>query len=294
MSPPFIHPEVLRSFISVAECRSFTGAATRLGLAQSTVSQHVLRLEERIGRRLFQRDTHFVALTEDGNSMLGLANSILTSNENLFDFFAGASNRKRLRLGISEDFAMSRLSQVLAEFRSAEPLVDIELTVGLSGHLYQLYDNGNLDVIFAKRNPGDTRGITAWCERLVWIADRGFHWNRDSYVPLVVYPPPSITRTLAIKRLDEANLPWRITCCSGSLNGLKAAISAGLGISVFAETLAPEHLIIVPERTLPKLPSIDFVVLGGASNSETETLANILVKNSSEMISTPLEARPSA
>lgn len=285
MSHPFMHPEVFRSFISVAECRSFTAAATRLGLAQSTVSQHILKLEERVGRRLFQRDTHFVALTEDGNAMLGLATAIVATNENLFDFFAGTANRTRLRLGISEDFAMSRLSQVLAEFRREEPRVDIELTVGLSGHLYQLYDSGYLDVIFAKRKPGDNRGIAAWCERLVWIANTGFHWNSGSYVPLVVYPPPSITRTLAIKGLDEANLPWRITCCSSSLNGLKAAISAGLGVSVFAETLAPEHLIVVGQGVLPELPSIDFVILAGVSNSETDRLSKILIRSANEAIS---------
>ena len=188
MPGPFIHPEVFRSFVSVAECQSFTAAASRLGLAQSTVSQHVSRLEERVGRRLFQRDTHFVALTEDGNAMLGFATAILATNENVVDFFSGTANRTRLRLGISEDFAMSRLSQVLAEFRREEPLVDIELTVGLSGHLYQLYDSGYLDVIFAKRKPGDNRGIAAWRERLVWIASPGFLWTKGSQVPLVVYP----------------------------------------------------------------------------------------------------------
>ena len=42
----------LRSFVAVEQAGSFTAAAERLGLGQSTVSQHVQRLEASLGRRL--------------------------------------------------------------------------------------------------------------------------------------------------------------------------------------------------------------------------------------------------
>lgn len=53
----------LRSFVAVEQAGSFTAAAERLGLGQSTVSQHVQRLEASLGRRLLARDTHRVVLT---------------------------------------------------------------------------------------------------------------------------------------------------------------------------------------------------------------------------------------
>ena len=68
-------PNLLATFVTVAKARSFTEAGRRLGLQQSTVSQHVRRLEEAASRRLFVRDTHSVALTADGEAMLGLAQS---------------------------------------------------------------------------------------------------------------------------------------------------------------------------------------------------------------------------
>ena len=74
-------PALLTTFVTVAKARGFTEAGRRLGLRQSTVSQHVRRLEEAASRRLFVRDNHSVALTADGEAMLGLAQGILEANE---------------------------------------------------------------------------------------------------------------------------------------------------------------------------------------------------------------------
>lgn len=86
-------PAQLRTFLTVAQTLSFTQAAHRLGLRQSTVSQHVRRLEEAAGRTLFTRDTHSVELTEDGEAMLGFARTILQANERAAAFFTGSRPR---------------------------------------------------------------------------------------------------------------------------------------------------------------------------------------------------------
>ena len=64
-------PVHLRSFVTVAGTLSFTRAAERLELRQSTVSQHYLKLEAAAGRTLFVRDTHSVVLTADGEVIGG-------------------------------------------------------------------------------------------------------------------------------------------------------------------------------------------------------------------------------
>ncbi|HEY0149776.1 MAG TPA: LysR family transcriptional regulator [Allosphingosinicella sp.] len=60
----------LTAFLAVAEERSFTKAAVRLGLSQSALSQIVRRLEERLGLRLLTRTTRSVAPTEAGERLL--------------------------------------------------------------------------------------------------------------------------------------------------------------------------------------------------------------------------------
>src|ERR1700746_3205500 len=63
--------ELLRSFVAVAECGGFHRAAERLNLTQSTVSQQIKRLELETKRPLFRRTTRSVALTDDGEMLLG-------------------------------------------------------------------------------------------------------------------------------------------------------------------------------------------------------------------------------
>lgn len=274
-------PHLLRSFLAVADTRSFTAAGTRLGLGQSTVSQHIMRMESVVGRRLLMRDTHSVSLTEDGDAMLEFARNVLEANERMTRFFSGKGKRERLRLGISEDFAMSGLASVLTAFRRRDPQVDIELTVGLSGYLYQRFDAGEVDVVFVKRKPGDKRGRTAWRESLVWIARAGLRVDPDAPVPLIAFSPPSITRSLAVGTLETAGRAWRISCSSGSLSGLQAALVAGLGVAAHSSRLIPNGVIrLAPENPLPALPEIEFVAIGpGRSNPLAMRMVDMLVES---------------
>jgi len=280
-----LSPSLFRSFLAVANCLSFTAAAARLDLRQSTVSQHIKKLEDATGQRLLLRDTHSVALTEEGDAMVEIARNILDANDRLVSYFIDKGTRARLRLGISEDFAMSRLANVLIAFKRHDPHVDIELTVGLSGYLYQRFDAGDLDVIFVKRKPGDRRGKIAWRERLVWIARPALQLSPNLPVPLVAFAPPSITRSLATETLQKAGRNWRITCSSGSISGLRAALVAGLGLAAHSGRLVPSGLVQVSnEANLPQLPEIEFVAIGpGRTQPLAMRMVDMLVENSESL-----------
>jgi DNA-binding transcriptional LysR family regulator len=101
-------------------------------------------------------------------------------------------------------------AEALARFARRHPSVDLQLTVGLSRELYQGYDLGELDVIFCKRRRGDPRGELAWAEDLIWAGRPGFVPDPALPLPLVLYPPPSMTRTLALDALKAAGREWRI------------------------------------------------------------------------------------
>jgi DNA-binding transcriptional LysR family regulator len=72
-----LDPQLLRSFVAVAEERHFTRAATRLYLAQQAVSRHVRRLEEQLGVALLTRSTRRVELTAAGERLLPRARRLL-------------------------------------------------------------------------------------------------------------------------------------------------------------------------------------------------------------------------
>lgn len=258
-------PELLTSFVTVANSRSFTEAARRLGLGQPTVSQHVRRLEAMTGRRLFERDTHSVSLTEDGQAMLIFAQSILETQERARRFFAGSELRGRLRFGSSEDFVLSRMPAILRNFTRRHPEVDLELTIALSGELNDMLNAGELDLALTKRRLGEESGDFVAREKLVWIGTEVTDFSQHATLPLVMYPPPSITRSAAIEALDAAGIPWRIVCTCTGLVGLRAATMAGFGVMVQPLSLIPPGLVALPPSPhLPPLEEIEFVLTGSS------------------------------
>jgi DNA-binding transcriptional LysR family regulator len=258
-----LDPVLLQTFLAISQTRSFTQAAARLGLRQSTVSQHIRKLEEETGRRLFVRDTHSVTPTADGEAMIEFARGILAANERAERYFAASQLRGRLRFGASEDFVASLLPDVLREFVRTHPLVEFELTVGLSGELNEKLGRGELDLVCGKRRPGEDRGRLVWRDRLAWVSGDRRTLDPATPVPLILYSSPSITREIALAALERCGRPWRIVCTSGSLSGLRAAALAGLGISIFPEGLIPTGLAEIPSgHGLPDLGTVEFVLLG--------------------------------
>ncbi|QNP66304.1 LysR family transcriptional regulator [Streptomyces genisteinicus] len=288
-------PTQLRTFLAVAQTLSFTQAARRLGLRQSTVSQHVRRLEDATGRPLFTRDTHSVELTEDGEAMLGFARTILQAHERAAAYFGGTRIRGRLRFGVSEDFVLTRLPEILESFRREHPEVDLELSVELSGTLHRRLEAGRLDLVLAKRGPGSAAGPGAgagsgsgtragqgdvvWQDRMVWIAAEGVRIDPERPVPLILFPRPAVTRARALEVLEREGRAWRMACTSGSLSGLVAAARAGLGVMAHTRGLIPPGLVPVPERAgLPDLGTVDFVLLRGRGRPAAQEAASALAR----------------
>jgi DNA-binding transcriptional LysR family regulator len=272
--------DLLQTFVAVAEAGSFTGAARQLGLRQSTVSQQIRKLEQRTGRRYIDRDTHSLALTPDGEVLLDHARAILDSHTRLHQHLSAAPLRGRLRLGASEDFVFSALPDVLAAFVRRHPDVDLELSAGLSSDVSDEFDAGRLDLIFIKRHGGNPRGRVVWEESLAWATHPEFRVDPKAPLPLLLYPPPSVTRACALETLEKAGRRWRVAFTSASLAGLTAAARAGIGLMPHSARLLPPGLATVAARDgLPALPEIQFeVITAGGSNPAVEALVATILK----------------
>jgi DNA-binding transcriptional LysR family regulator len=153
------------------------------------------------------------------------------------------------------------------------------LTVGLSGGLLQALDAGELDLVLAKRRPGEDRGKLVRREKLVWLASDPALADLDRPLPLILYPPPSISRAIALEALERTGRSWRIVCTSSSFSGLNAAALAGLGIAVQGDGFVPEGLILLPG--LPELGHIEFVIAGALRTlrGPADALATAILDN---------------
>lgn len=266
----------LQSFLILQQTGSFTLAAERLGIGQSTVSQHIQRLEKTLGKRLIERSTHRVGLTAEGEALVGYARGMLELDGKVMALFDEGRLRGRLRFGISEDVVANRLSDILEHFTRLHPLVDLELTVALSATLYQMQAAGDLDLVLAKRRMGERHGVPLYREPLVWLArDPERFATFNGPLPLIAFPPPSLTRKIAQETLDGNGVAWRIVCTCGSLTGLTAAARAGMGVLVQPRSMTPPGLREVVGSGLPPLEEVEFVLVPsrGADKALIEALS---------------------
>ncbi|QGZ65161.1 LysR family transcriptional regulator [Paraburkholderia acidisoli] len=273
-----LNPIWLKTFAAVAACHSFTEAARQLGLTQSSVSDHVRRLEEAVGRRLFVRDTHSLAITPDGEAMLAHAGAILQAIHRAQAQFRAPRLRGRVRLGSSDDIALGPLPTVLAAFRNAHPDVELEITIGMTGRLYELLDAGAIDLMVGKRRLGDRRGTALFTGRLEWLARTGTMVDLEQPLPLLLVAEPSVTRAVVLDALAQTDFRWQLVCTSSSHSGCVAAARGGLGITVRPQYLAARGLAPpLNVASLPLLPDVEFIALAAKRLSRpAQTLLELL------------------
>jgi DNA-binding transcriptional LysR family regulator len=118
-------------FLAVAEAKSFRGAAERLGVTRSAVSQAIRRMEDRMGVALVQRTTRSVSLTEAGVQLHQRVAPAIAEVEHALDTAQDrdAKPTGQLRLAVSSIAERFICGPLLASFTHAHPAVQIDITV---------------------------------------------------------------------------------------------------------------------------------------------------------------------
>lgn len=259
--------DLLRSFVAIVELGGFTRAAERLGRTQSTISLQIKRLEETLGKRLLDRDSRQIALTSDGERLLGYARRILQLTEEAREAVAEPEVEGIVRLGTPEDFATHRLPRVLADFARSHPRVALEVHCQLTVLLNEGFERGDYDLVLIKRDPeGPSSGERVWREPLVWTGGAGFDYGvrgrNSGPLPLVLSPQPCVYRKRALSALDAHGRPWRIAYTSTSLAGTLAVVEAGLGVTVLPKDMVASSLRVLDgESRLPDLADTEIALL---------------------------------
>lgn len=121
---------VLSAFLVVAEERSFTRAAKRLGVSQSALSHAMRGLEEQIGVRLLARTTRSVAPTEAGEQVLAHLRPALADIRGALEGISGLRDKPagRVRLLVPRFAAMTVLAPKLGQFARDYPDVVLDIT----------------------------------------------------------------------------------------------------------------------------------------------------------------------
>ncbi|NSC19805.1 LysR family transcriptional regulator [Streptomyces albus subsp. chlorinus] len=149
--------------VAVAETGSFTRAAHRCFVVQSSLSDQIARLEKELGVRLFERTSRRVRVTPAGEGFLGPAREALAAAERARGeaVASGSEIRGRLVVGTLSPLLAVDLPGLLATYRERHPQVRVTLHARLVRDLLQQVHDHTCDIAFVDTGPGGLpRGLS--------------------------------------------------------------------------------------------------------------------------------------
>jgi DNA-binding transcriptional LysR family regulator len=251
-----IEPDLLHTFVAIAETGSFTDAARRVHRTQSAVSMQIKRLEDLLGKPVFVREGRSVRLTSDGELLLGHARRILRAHQEAMALFAPSPLKGTVRFGTPDEYAVTVLPSILGRFAETHPLADTEVICDTTGNLLRRLDERSVDLALITHGHGADDGIVLWREPLAWVTSAHHDTQERDPLPLALFHQGCRFRQWGIEALAAAGRAYRIAYTSVSLAAIEAAVRSGLAVSVLTHsTSSREGLRILSERDgFPPLP----------------------------------------
>jgi len=258
--------EAVQAFVLVADLKSFTRAAEAMDTTQSAVSLKIKRLEDGLGRRLFERTPRLVRLSADGSAFLGPARSLVAAHQTAIGCFG--EERRRLVIGISHHIVGAELPLLLKRMNSSEPGLVLEMRVSTSRDVLDDFDRGVLDAAIVLGHDDRRRdGEVILEEAFGWMATPDFDHRPGEPLRLATQAEPCSVRSMALATLEEAGIRWTEVFVGGGIATIGAAVSAGLAVAALGRRVAPPGTIdLGPRLGLPPLPSRDVLLYAKVSD----------------------------
>jgi DNA-binding transcriptional LysR family regulator len=250
---------LLRTFLAVVRHGSMGKTAAAVSKTQPAVSQQMLRLEKIIGRKLFSRNRGGVKLTGHGELLVAYATRAVDLNEEALARLREESASGPVRLGLSEETALSGLTPALKRFQRTHPDVELKLTVARPAKLDFLLAQGELDFVISDPARIAGRPVVEWRSRLAWLASTELSVDPFKTLPLVLCENAGSWRGEILSSLRRAGWDCRVVFEGASLDATLAAVESGLGVSaLLRESVRNTGIREVSHARLPVLPEVRF------------------------------------
>ncbi|WP_049723999.1 HTH-type transcriptional activator IlvY [Gilvimarinus polysaccharolyticus] len=227
----------LKLFTALATAGHFGRAASACHVSPSTISRNLKQLEEELNTELVLRDNRSVALTEQGQQFLQFAREALQQWETFQESLLTDSKPLRGQLSIycSVTASYSFLYDILTEFRTRHPGINIKLHTGDPAQAIARVTSGMEDIVIAARPDRLPTGLDfkpIARSPLVFIApmqqDSNMHWHQQ---PVIISE-----EGLARERFDlwckEQNLSPSIYAEVKGNEAIVSMVSLGFGVGL--------------------------------------------------------------
>lgn len=138
----------LKSFVTVAQCGSFSRASNILCIAQPALSRQIRLLEEALNTQLFLRHSRGVVLTSSGDFLLERAECLLADFSQISHEIAAVSGEitGEVSLGLIPSVAHSLAGEIIQQYRESYPKVSLVVEVALSGSILELTEQKKINL----------------------------------------------------------------------------------------------------------------------------------------------------
>jgi DNA-binding transcriptional LysR family regulator len=246
--------DLLRSFAAIVDSGSMLRATERVFVTQSALSLQMKRLEETLQAPLFRRDGRRLSLTPAGETLLGYAREILSTNDRAVSALTGDVLAGPARVGLVQDFAETLLTGVLSHFARLNGETQLQVRVGGSAELLDLLSADRLDVVLCMGPHDDPAALKI--APMVWLGDPAL--AELDVLPLAVLETPCRFRDAALAALDAAGRRYRIVLETPSLSALRAAVQSDLCITCRTDIVLKRPIDPELAASLPALPSVAY------------------------------------
>ncbi len=236
----------LRVFLAVARCRSFTAAAGELLISQSAVSAQIRELTGLLGIPLFDQVGKKIHVTEAGRVLEGMAMRIGDVVDEIDrEFLAWRDGGEGVvRVGGSTSIGTYVLPSLIAGFSALHPRIDVSLGIENSAHIEERLLRNDFDVGFVGGPLSSSRlAGEPLMEDEIFYACAPSHPLSAAGVlsaarlageKVFVREDGSATRRAMEDRCRDRGLVMGAMVQLGSIEAIKQAVMAGLGISYFS------------------------------------------------------------
>jgi DNA-binding transcriptional LysR family regulator len=246
---------LIRTFVVVADHASMTAAGNVLHFTQGAISQQIRRLEDVLGRDLFERDRRGLRLTPSGERLFSKARRLLSLNDEIWAEMTANTVEGKVRLGTPYDLMGPCLAPVLKAYAEAYPQVEISLVCASSPNLVESLANGEIDLAVIEEPVGLSDGECLGVEPLVWVGAKAGNAHLKSPLPISMVSNTCAFRPAILAALHEHGRTWRTVFENGNIEATMATVRTDLALTAWlASTVPPDLAILATDAGLPELP----------------------------------------
>ncbi len=243
--------KLLKIFLEVCELGSFTKAAKSLNYAQSSISESIQSLESLLNKRLFERLSRKIYLTDDGKALIPFARKICNTELKMFNNFDDNKN-SIINIGITESLAAYKFPTFFRRFLAKYPHISLHFDISRCEEIPELLRSNAIDIGFTLDNKiiyKDIMNLTLFEEEILFLTGTSTNKELHDFCELApLNPIVSKGQTGYNKMFYDICSLEGLTISSPiyleSLEGIKAYVKGGFGYTFLPLTTVEKELVI--------------------------------------------------